>query len=219
MLSTIIAIAVGIAGKRLRNIKVSFLSLSFISLAQVFALHGLATPHFLLPVTHISGVASQLSMLLATIWLWLSSLPSDHKLVEKLSQRQSMLVPVWIFALSIFGIVSMNFPHIMNFIPLNVKPLNWFITAIIILLNIITISRYYQTYRFSRFPLQISIVYSAGWFIVSQLIMILGEMWRLSWWMYHFLLLASMIVMLIGLVKQYVVRGSFVGGGSVIIYK
>ena len=41
--------------------------------------------------------------------------------------------------------------------------------------------------------------------------MILGEMWRLSWWIYHFLLLASMIVMLIGLMKQYVVKGSFVG--------
>ncbi|MBS4196438.1 HD-GYP domain-containing protein [Lederbergia citri] len=211
ILSTILAIAVGVVGKRLRNIKISFLALSFISLALVFALHGLSTPHFLLPETHIPGVAAQLSMLLATIWLWLSSLPSDHKFVEKLSQRQSMLVPGWILALSIFGIASINFPNIMHFIPLNVKPLNWFVTAIVLLLNIITITRYYRTYRFSRFPLQISIVYSAGWFIVSQLIMILGEIWRLSWWIYHFLLLASMIVMLIGLIKQYVVRGSFVG--------
>ena len=101
----------------------------------------------------------------------------------------------------------MNFPHFMDFIPLSMKPLNWVVTAVILLLNSMTIYRYYQTYRFSRFPLQISIVYSAGWFIVSQLIMVMGETWKLSWWMYHFLLLASMIVMLLGLVKQYVVEG------------
>lgn len=210
LLSTIIAIAVGIAGKRLRNIKVSFLALSFISLAQMFSIHGLSTPNFLLPVTHLPQVTAQLSMLLATFWLWLSSLSSDHKLVEKLSQRQSMLLPVWIIALGSFGIVSMYFPHIMNFIPLNVKPLNWVVTVIILLLNMITISRYYQTYRFSRFPLQISIVYIAGWFIVSQIIMVFGETWNLSWWMYHFLLLASMIVMLIGLIKQNAVKGNLV---------
>jgi putative nucleotidyltransferase with HDIG domain len=211
LLSTIIAIAVGIAGKRLRNIKISFLALSFISLAQMFSLHGLSTPRFLLPVTHLPGIAAQLSMLLATIWLWLSSLPSDHKLVERLSQRQSVLLPVWIVVLGIFGILSMKFPHIMDSIPLSAGPLNWAVTAIVLLLNIMTIYRYYQTYRFSRFPLQIAIVYSAGWFMVSQLIMVLGEMWKLSWWMYHFVLLASMIVMLIGLVKQYVVRGTLEG--------
>ena len=33
-------------------------------------------------------------------------------------------------------------------------------------------------------------------------------MWSFSWWIYHFLLLASMIVMIIGLVKQYAVKGT-----------
>ncbi|OMD35156.1 hypothetical protein [Paenibacillus odorifer] len=36
----------------------------------------------------------------------------------------------------------------------------------------------------------------------------MGDIWRLSWWIYHFLLLASMIVMIVGLVKQYAVRGT-----------
>ena len=115
LLSTIIAIAVGIAGKRLRNIKVSFLALSFISLAQMFSLHGLATPHFLLPVTHLPGIAAQLRMLLATIWLWLSSLPSDHKFVEQLSQRQGMLLPVWIAVLGSFGDSRYEFPAFHGF--------------------------------------------------------------------------------------------------------
>lgn len=44
--------------------------------------------------------------------------------------------------------------------------------------------------------------------MVSQLIMVRGVMWSFSWWIYHFLLLASMIVMIVGLVKQYAVKGT-----------
>lgn len=95
-----------------------------------------------------------------------------------------------------------------DIIPLTVKPLNWVLMVSTILLNIITMFRYYQSYRYTRFPLQISIVYSAGWLIVSQLIMVLGETWRMSWWTYHFLLLTSMIAMLIGLFKQYAAKGT-----------
>jgi hypothetical protein len=34
------------------------------------------------------------------------------------------------------------------------------------------------------------------------------KIWRLSWWLYHFLFLASMIVMLRGLLKQYAEKKS-----------
>ena len=73
-LAITIAIAVGIAGNRVRNIKVTFLSLSFISLAIIFLIHGLATPHMILGETHVSHIAAPLSLLIATIWLWLSAL-------------------------------------------------------------------------------------------------------------------------------------------------
>ena len=44
--------------------------------------------------------------------------------------------------------------------------------------------------------------------MVSQLIMVRGVLWGFSWWIYHFLLLAAMIIMIIGLVKQYAVKGT-----------
>ncbi|HLO12145.1 MAG TPA: HD-GYP domain-containing protein [Pseudoneobacillus sp.] len=209
-LAMMIAIAVGIAGNRLRNIKVTFLSLSYISLSQMFSVHGLSTPHFLLGMTHLPGVAAQLSMVLATFWLWLSSLPSDNKLVLFLSERNRLLLPIWISSLTLFAITSMLFPQMVDFIPITVKPLNGLLMWGTILLNVTTIYRYYQSFRYTRFPLPIAIVYSSGWLIVSQVIMVTGELWRMSWWMYHFLLLASMIVMLIGLFKQYTVKGTLV---------
>lgn len=211
LLAAIIAIAVGIAGSRVRNIKVYFLALAFISLAEVFAVHGLSTPNFILPATHLPGVAAQISVMLATFWLWLSSLSSDHAVVRFLSRRGSFLMPIWILVLGAFGVVGMIFPELAKYIPLDVHPLNWTLVAFTVFLNVITIYRYYQSYMYSHFPLQISIVYSSGWLIVSQLIMVMGDLWRLSWWIYHLLLLASMIVMIAGLVKQYVANKSVSG--------
>lgn len=106
---------------------------------------------------------------------------------------------------------ALLFPHSIEFIRLDVQPFNWTLGSVTIILNLITIYRYYRSYLYSRFPLQIAIVYSSGWLIVSQMIMLAGEVWRLSWWLYHFLLLASMIGMLVGLVKQYAANQSLTG--------
>ncbi|MEH7379029.1 HD domain-containing phosphohydrolase [Bacillus sp. JJ1533] len=209
ILASIISIAVGFAGRRIRNIKVSFLALSFLSMGLMFSIHGLSTPNFIHGYTHLPGISAQLSMLLATCWIWLSSLPSDNSIVKFFSKRQRSLLPIWIVALSIFCILGFLNPHIVDIIPLDADPFNSILTIVILLLNGITIYRYYQSYRYTKFPLQISIVYSSGWIMVSQLIMVRGVIWSFGWWIYHFLLLASMIVMISGLVKQYAVKGTF----------
>ncbi|WP_223594543.1 HD-GYP domain-containing protein [Neobacillus bataviensis] len=208
LMASIISIAVGIAGVRIRNIKVSFLSLSFFSLGVMFSIHGLATPDFFLDAYHLPAIAAQLSVLLATVWIWLSSLPSDNPLVTFLAKRQRWLLPLWTPVLVVFSIIGFLNPHLTHAIPLHVMPLNMILTIVILLLNGAAAYRYYQSYLFTRFPLQLSIVYSSGWFMASQLIMVRGTEWNLSWWIYHFLLLASMIVMITGLIKQYGVKGT-----------
>lgn len=207
-LASLITIAIGVAGRRLRNIKITFLSLSYLSLGLMFSVHGLSTPNFIYGQTLLPGMSAQLSMLLATIWLWLSSLPSDHFIVGRFAKRQQLLLPIWLVVLSIFCTFGLLNPHLVHILPLNIAPLNIIFTIMILVLNGITIYRYYQSYRFTNFPLQNSIIYSSGWFMVSQLIMVRGVLWSASWWIYHFLLLASMIVVIVGLVKQYGVKGT-----------
>lgn len=208
LLATLVAIAVGISGSRVRNIKVSFLSLSFISLAETFTVHGLSTPNFLIHSSHLPGVAAQSSTLLASFWLWLSSLSSDSAFITKLSGMRGGLIPVWTIFIGGIGITGLLHPHLLDLIPLDQYPINGAITLFVIFLNLLTIYRYYQSYRFSRFPLQKAIIYSCCWLMVAQYIMVAGESWRTSWWLYHFLLFGSMIVMLSGLVKQYAANPS-----------
>jgi len=208
LLAVIVAFAVGIAGRRVRNIKIVFLGLAFISLAEVFMVHGLSTPDLMLHASHLPGVTAPLSVMLATFWLWLSALPSDHLFIRFFARYERRLLPLWTVALALLGGLSLLFPHLFSFIQLDVYPLNGFLAAVAIGLNLHTIYRYYRAYEYSKFPLQLAIVYSAGWLIVSQSIMMTGETWRLSWWLYHFLLLASMLAMLIGLKKQYAAKKS-----------
>ncbi|WP_246627606.1 HD-GYP domain-containing protein [Paenibacillus solanacearum] len=211
ILAAVIAVAVGIAGTRLRNIKVLFLSLSFLSLASAFAVHGLSTPNFLLHATHLPGVTAPLSVILATFWLGLSSLPTDHPAVAAISKYEKLLLPVWAGLALVLGTTAMFYPGLVSFVALSSRQLSLVVCAAVTLVNVFVIFRYYRSYLYSRFPLQLSIVYSAGWLIVSQWIMTLGEMWRISWWMYHFLLLASVIGMLVGLIRQYAESASLVG--------
>ncbi|KGE20185.1 hypothetical protein [Paenibacillus wynnii] len=106
LLAVVIAFTVGTAGRRVRNIKVSFLALSFISLAEMFMIHGLSTPDFLLHANHLPGISAPLSVLMATFWLWLSSLPSDYRLIGYLSRHEKYLLPVWALTLGAVGAFS-----------------------------------------------------------------------------------------------------------------
>jgi len=203
LLASGIAIAVGVAGAKLRNIKVQILSIAFLTLAAYFLIHGLSTPHFLLHDTKLSPVMSPLSIFLASVWLWLSSLPSDHPWVAFLSRRQDKLLPAWGGFIVASGTALMLRPELVSFIPLKAQPINWTVGSITIALQLIVMYSYYRSYLYSRFPLQISIVYSSGIMIVCQVIIIVGKSWHLSWWLYHVALLVSMLVMVAGLVRQY----------------
>jgi len=195
-LALIVAVAVGYTGHRLRNIKVGFLSLSFVSMAEIFVLHGLSTPGFLLHERHIAGIAAQLSILLAVMWLCLSAASSDHPLVRLLAKWRSWLIPGWVLLLGAFTLFTLARPGLMDKLPLAHEPYNWIAAGLTAAGCIWTMHRYWHSYRAAQFPLQQAIVYSSGWLLVTQYIMITGSTWKLSWWLYHGLLLGSMIIMI-----------------------
>jgi putative nucleotidyltransferase with HDIG domain len=202
VLSALIAFTVGLSGRRLRNIKLSFLALSFLSMGGIFAVHGLSTPGFLLQPSHMPAVSAQVSVLIASMWLWMSSLPTDNRLLRFFADRQAYLVPGWFLILVLMGFVSMTFPHMADSMPLNENPLKWVATAVTITFCGLVVYRYLHGFRYSRLPLQLSIVYSACWLIDTQIIMATGQLWRLSWWIYHYLLLAAMVVMIGGFIRH-----------------
>ncbi|GGD86546.1 HD-GYP domain-containing protein [Paenibacillus nasutitermitis] len=208
-LALVVAVAVGYTGQRLRNIKVGFLSLSYVSMAGIFVLHGLSTPGFLMHERHIAGIAAQLSILLAAMWLCLSAASSDHPLVRLLAKWRSWLIPGWVLLLGSLAAFTLARPDLIDKIPLAREPYNWIAACLTGAGCLWTMYRYWTSYRVAQFPLQKAIVYSSGWLLVTQYIIIDGSTWKLSWWFYHGLLLGSMIIMISGLLRQYFSHGNF----------
>lgn len=210
----VLALAVGIAGIRMRNVKVTFVSLAFVSLAEVFTLHGLSTPGFLLHTSSLPTAAAQLSLSLAVFWLWLSSMSSDRLIVRILARHNVMLLPMWTLILFIVcSLLFMNTEWIHSGLVKNA----WFKGAqSVVEIGLIgwTARRYWQSYLAWGSPLHFMIVQSCGLLIVSQFIMVTGTMWHASWWGYHVTLLISVIFMLIGVMRQYSARDA--GGSSLL---
>lgn len=202
VLSAGIALTIGLSAGRLRNIKLIFLALSFLSMGGIFAVHGLSTPGFLMKPSHMPAVSAQVSVLVSTVWLWMSSLPTDNRLLTGLGKRIGWLVPCWLLVLVLMGAASLTFPHMADTLPLNENPLKWIATGITFLFCGSVVFRYLQEFRYSRLPLQMSIVYSACWLAAAQVIMATGTLWQLSWWLYHYLLLAAMAVMIGGYIRH-----------------
>ncbi|QKS46387.1 HD-GYP domain-containing protein [Paenibacillus cellulosilyticus] len=199
----VLALVVGIAGIRMRNVKVTFVSLAYVSLAEVFTLHGLSTPGFLLHASSLPTAAAQLSLSLAVFWLWLSSMSSDRLVVRMLARHNVMLLPMW--TLILFIVCSLLFNHT-SWIHGEFVTNPWFKGAqSVVEIGLIgwTMRRYWQAYLAWGSPLHFMIVHSCGLLIVSQFIMVTGKIWQVSWWGYHVTLLISVIFMIIGVMRQY----------------
>ncbi|SEO40417.1 HD-GYP domain-containing protein [Paenibacillus sp. OV219] len=208
-LAMLVAIGVGITGHRLRNIKVGFMSIAYLSLSGVFFLHGLTTPGFLMHEDYMPKIFAQLSVLLTSIWLALSAVSSDHWSVRQLSKSRVWLLPGWLILLGALCALTIGFPDAIDHLPLNINPYKWIAAAATCAACLWTMYRYWRANQHARIPLQQAIVYSTGFIVAAQYIILMGSAWKLSWWLYHFLLLGSLLTMLLGLVRQYFSKGSF----------
>lgn len=203
VVSLIVSIVVGIVGVRQRNLQVIYVSLAFISLAAFFSAHGLSTPGFILDANRVVGVAAQMSVLTMSFWLFVSSLPTEHPLSSWLSKRARFLLPLWTPAIILVGFLALQNPMLAELTPVNQEPLKYFSGGITFLFAGVAGFRYWQSYRYSGFPFQLAIAYVGGWIAVTQIIISTGQTFYLSWWVYHFLLLFSVILSVIGLFVQY----------------
>jgi HD-GYP domain-containing protein (c-di-GMP phosphodiesterase class II) len=198
-----ISVLVGVAGSRLRNIQVLLVAMAFISLGTIFGLHGVTTPGILMEKNQVVEMAAPLSILLTVIWLYLSSLPTSHALIRRLAKVQNYLIPAWTGLMMVVSGVLFYQPQLAELLPLHSNPLRFVVALVTLELTVMTAWNFWHSYSYTRAPLQLAIVYSSAWLAVSTIIMGTGKAWNTSWWLYHGLLLAAVMVMMVGLIVQY----------------
>lgn len=201
--SLVVSVFVGIVGLRQRNTQVVFVSMAFISLAAFFSMHGLATPGFILEQNAVVGVAAQLSVLTMSFWLLIASLPGNNPISAGLSRYSRFLLLVYVPAIVLVGIAALSNPDLAALVPVTNEPLKFIIGGLTFVMAAFAGYRYWQSYRYSRFPFQLATAYTGGWIAVTQVIITTGVTFYVSWWIYHFLLLFSVIAVVSGLTIQY----------------
>lgn len=197
------ALIVGIVGSRLGNIQVILLSMAFTSLGVVFTLQGLATPGFILPENAAFEMVAPLSLFLTLAWFYLSSLSANVSVIRNLSRFQNILVPVWTGLIALMSALLFFQPGLARLLPFSTNPLKFFVALVVLELAIMTGWNYWCAYVYTRSFLQLTLAYSSVWLAVSAIIMSTGKPWHASWWMYHGLLLVSVISMIVGLLLDH----------------
>ena len=218
-LALLLTLAIGMTGLRQRNVQVVLLSLASGSLCMIYAVHGLASPELGVPgvmplhrAASMPGMdemnygptlplAAQLGALLTACWLCLSALPSDSAALRGLFRLRAVLLLCWLAGLSALSTLLLLAPERIS-VPLNSPGGHAALVGSTLLLCGVTAWRYWQSWRYSRFPLQLGVVYAALWLGGAQLIILLGPAWTLSWWIYHFLLVGVTAAIVGGLVLQ-----------------
>ena len=206
-----VAIWMGYVGLRQRNASVVLLSLAFASLGLIYGAHGLGTPEVGMMAMNMAQhhqssavlpASAQLGTVLTAIWLLLSSFSSRNIIVRGLLALRGWLIGLWLLALVGLGALLFQSQVASLLVP-SALPGKAAVMLLTLSLCLWTGVRYWASWRYSRFPLQLAVIFACGWLAAAQVTIVLNFVWTLSWWVYHVLLVMITVSLLTGLIAQY----------------
>ena len=170
----------------LRETRLLFLGLGFLSIAGIFAVHGLGTPgHFHDEAYSELSVSSWLSVLAGAGFIFLSvaSLPSG---VEEFVKRNGALIlGGTAAAIGVYIGLSFAAEGWTSFIPYKDRTVQLAFTGVTLTLLGVSAQRYFQAFLFARLPSQWAMFCLVVLLMEVQLSLTFGHYWQISWWMYH----------------------------------
>ena len=204
-ISMLVGIGAVVAAHRTANLRVLLLALAFLSMATIFAVHGLATPGFILDARAfgVTGFASRLALLVASVFLGLSAVPWPERTEAVLVERRLLIIGGWAVTLIAFAAVALLDPESL---PPNLVTSPGFQTAsslIVIVLGLAASVRYFQGYRRTLRPLFGAVALGSLLLVESQISMHYGNVWSGVFWLYHVQLLLGFTAIFWGLLTEY----------------
>ncbi|SFU59229.1 HD-GYP domain-containing protein [Alicyclobacillus macrosporangiidus] len=204
----------GWSGIRARDVNVMMVFVALQSLAGSFLVHGLSTPGFIISrANQVPVVASQLGLTVCAVWMYLSSLPSDHPLIRRLTRRRRVFVAIALGVIAAVHVALLVDPTLAEFVPLNSVLAQGVVAVVTIGLYVWAMARYFRQFKMARFPVHAAVVVGDALLAITEFIMVTTMMWTLAWWLYHLVLIAAMVTLLYGILVQNksntTVKGTF----------
>jgi HD-GYP domain-containing protein (c-di-GMP phosphodiesterase class II) len=224
------------AATQLRDVRVFFLSLTYLSIAGIFLVHALTTPGALVVGNNPwVGFSAWASLASGAFFFALTTVPWSTAQQRAIIARQHLLIGAFLLALAVYGAVAVTdslrsdgpvVNHAAHsddgYLPvagvaasrfaLLANPIVGKIAALVTLtLLALVIVRYRATYCRAASPLVAALLVSAIFLAQAQISMALTAVWHASWWEYHVLMLAAFGTTVFGLVQEYADAGSVHG--------
>lgn len=186
-----------------------FLGLAFMSIAGIFAVHGLATPGHIHATLHAElRVSTWLSVFAGALFVACSAVTLPEHAEEWLKKYGRLIFASAALCLGMYIGLSIATPDWLAFIPVDDRRLQLAVSFTVFGLLSFSAWRYFQAFLFARLPSQWALVVALVLLMEVQASLTWGRFWQYSWWEYHFLYGAAFIVLFVGWAMEAVRAGS-----------
>lgn len=207
------AVACGLVvgyARSLRETRLVFLALAFLSIASIFSVHGLTTPGFIHHEAYPAvAVSAWLSLLVGALFITASAAePSDR--IGRISPFGATIVVGTVIALAgyMYASLFISESEWLSFVPIDNRSFQLAVTTVIIGLLVFSARRYLQAFLFARLPSQWAMVVALVLLVEVQTMLTWGHLWHVSWWMYHALYAGAFVVLFSGWIIEALRAGN-----------
>jgi len=170
----------------LRETRLLFLGLGFLSIAAIFAVHGLGTPgHFHHEAYSELGVSSWLSVVAGACFIFLSVVALPQRADDFVKRNGAYILGATALVMGLYIGLSFAAAGWTEFIPYESRDLQLAATGLTLGLLGFSAARYFQAFLFARLPSQWAMFCLVVLLMEVQLSMTFGHYWKITWWIYH----------------------------------
>jgi HD-GYP domain-containing protein (c-di-GMP phosphodiesterase class II) len=198
LLAVALAVVLAVAAMQIAQYRVLFLCLGFMAMGGIFAVHGLETPGILGDAEdaeyagQIVGVSAFLSLFIPALFFAAGYTPITAAFERRLPFTPAgWLIVVVAAGLAMYGGLALLSGEWIAALPFGERPYSVVMAGATIALLLFSAFQQARSYRSARVPLQVVLVVAFVLLAEAQVIMLLGTVWKLSWWLYHVLMLAG----------------------------
>jgi HD-GYP domain-containing protein (c-di-GMP phosphodiesterase class II) len=155
----------------------------------------------------VVGYSARLSILVSALCFALAVVDMPARVGRLLLRYRWLLTLVATTLLGGHVFTALWHPWLIAWVPIGSAPLSQAIAFIAWATLGFAAWRFFQSYRIAILPLQGAMAIAMVLLMEAQLFMLVGRMWRLSWWEYHVVMLVGFLIAVIALLRQYRVTG------------
>jgi putative nucleotidyltransferase with HDIG domain len=212
----VLAFVVARVALQIEHYKALYLALGFMTMAGIFMVHGIATPGVIvgvsihtpahgIPLRDVGGVISLsafLSLFVPSIFFALAYSPFGSPFEHRLPFRATALVIGVGTALVVYAALALATP-LLALSPLSRPPYSYALAFVTVALLLWCAWQQSRPYRATNLPVVGALAVGYVYLAFAQMGMILGTVFTLAWWMYHFFMLIAVALCLGTLWLEY----------------